>query len=378
MPMDDEKADKAKENPIPEGYDPELVRYARELRAAGHSTAEIAQLLDRSWTWAKRAVHGQPVPESLRRRYAKDGERERSRELRAGGMPPKAIAAALGVSLGTVYRWTGDLLPMTVGRERQLAAAARKSARVDDELRPRVLELRRAGATIAELESSFHLSAERLQRILGDEPVPLVVLRRHAKDELRVQARELRSAGQSMPDIARQLDVAKSTVFEWTRDLPVPERFKIRGFSATARAARSQYWAEEVARREQQRGGQIRSGFDAVDGLSDRELLLVGAALYWAEGSKSKPWRRAERIIFVNSDPSVIRLFMSWLRLNGVPDDDVKPRLQIHETADVREAMLFWASVVGIPAWRSGSRQSSDTIHEPIARTATTASTAAA
>lgn len=328
--MDDESADRAEENPIPEGYDPELVRQAREMRAAGHSTAEISRGLGRSWTWAKRAVHGEPVPESLRRRYAKDSERQRARELRAAGRKSKEIADALGVSASTVCRWTADLAPMTPMRAAQLAAGAARTAQGDEALRPRVLELRRSGLSIAELEEALHVSAERLQRILGDEPVPPAVLRRHAKDESRLKARELRMAGQSIPDIARRLGVAKSTVFEWTRDLPVPESFKIRGFSARARAARSQYWSDEVARREQERGGQIRGGFDAVGGLSERELLLVGAALYWAEGSKSKPWRRAERLIFLNSDPSVIRIFMAWLRLNWVPDDDIRPRLQIH------------------------------------------------
>ena len=82
--------------------------------------------------------------------------------------------------------------------------------------------------------------------------------------------------------------------------------------------------------------------------MSDRELLLIGAVLYWAEGGKSKPWSRREWLEFINSDPDVIRLFLAWLRSVGVPSERVTYRVSIHETADVRAAERFWADIVGI------------------------------
>jgi len=42
-------------------------------------------------------------------------------------------------------------------------------------------------------------------------------------------------------------------------------------------------------------------------------VLLIGAALYWAEGSKDKPYARRERVQFINSDPDVIGFFLRWL-----------------------------------------------------------------
>ncbi len=46
--------------------------------------------------------------------------------------------------------------------------------------------------------------------------------------------------------------------------------------------------------------------------LLEAELFVAGVALYWAEGTKAKPWRRGEQVTFINSDASVIQLFLAW------------------------------------------------------------------
>lgn len=71
-------------------------------------------------------------------------------------------------------------------------------------------------------------------------------------------------------------------------------------------------------------------------------------ALYWAEGSESKPHDRRERAVFVNSDPGVIRTYLAWLDLLGVGRERLGFRLLIHESADVDAAHCFWAAVADI------------------------------
>ena len=68
---------------------------------------------------------------------------------------------------------------------------------------------------------------------------------------------------------------------------------------------------------------------------TDRDLFVAGVALYWAEGAKDKPWRRNGRVILINSDPDVLALFLRWLDLLGVPEEDRTYRLNIHESAEV-------------------------------------------
>ncbi|HEX6261830.1 MAG TPA: hypothetical protein VF097_03165, partial [Actinomycetota bacterium] len=47
-----------------------------------------------------------------------------------------------------------------------------------------------------------------------------------------------------------------------------------------------------------------------------------------------------------------IRLFLAWLDLVGIPSEDLRFRLQIHEGADVEAALGHWAEVVDAPMER--------------------------
>lgn len=76
--------------------------------------------------------------------------------------------------------------------------------------------------------------------------------------------------------------------------------------------------------------------------------MLVGVGLYWAEGEKDKPDGRCECLIFVNSDPGMIRLFLRWLTLFDVGRDRLRCHVMIHESADVEAAERYWADLVGV------------------------------
>jgi len=84
--------------------------------------------------------------------------------------------------------------------------------------------------------------------------------------------------------------------------------------------------------------------------LAESELFVAGLVAYWAEGAKSKPWSPSQRVIFINSDPGMIRLFLAWLRLIEIGPDRLSFRIAIHDSADVEAAVGFWAGIVGVPA----------------------------
>lgn len=52
--------------------------------------------------------------------------------------------------------------------------------------------------------------------------------------------------------------------------------------------------------------------------------------------------------MFINSDPTMISLFLAWLDLIGVERDRLIYRLSIHETADVAASTTHWARIVGV------------------------------
>lgn len=214
----------------------------------------------------------------------------------------------------------------------------------DPELAERVRALRAAGATYAQIKAELRVGASTISRILGVYGHGRA--RPRVTDGSRERARALRRDGKSVPEIARELGLARSTVWQLTKDIawtPGPD-----GASRRAEAGRA-YWRKERARRAEERERETSAAAAEVGDVSDRELLLMGAVAYWAEGSKRKPWNSDERLIFTNSDPDMILLYLEWLRSIGVAPERLQFRVHIHESADVRGAERYWADVVGVP-----------------------------
>jgi hypothetical protein len=165
-----------------------------------------------------------------------------------------------------------------------------------------------------------------------------------AKTDDQARARALRLQGKTYDDIALELGVSKSSVSLWVRDLPRPRRSPedLTRHMDMMRGVRNANLERTYARNRDRSRGEI-------DPFTDRDLLIAGVALYWAEGSKSKPWRATKRVIFTNSDPNMVRVYLAWLRLVGVAPEDCGFRVSIHMSADVTEAERFWAELVGVP-----------------------------
>lgn len=215
-----------------------------------------------------------------------------------------------------------------------------------DSLREQAVTLRRAGLSRRQIRDRLHVyNNDILNRLLEGEPPPDWTRRPRAKDDLRARARELRLQGWTYDRIQLELGCSKSSISLWVRDLPKPERKRTRE-EASAIARRG--WEATLQKREEERRQTKRVAAAEVGAMTDRELFLVGVGLYWAEGSKSKPYRRQERIVFVNSDPDMITVFLAWLHLLGIERERLRFAVHIHETADAAAAERFWANHVGI------------------------------
>jgi transcriptional regulator with XRE-family HTH domain len=217
-----------------------------------------------------------------------------------------------------------------------------------DRLRERAIALRREGKSRREIKAALGpMSNETLNRSLQGVPPPEWTRRPNAKDEVRARARELRGRGLDYEDIAAGLGVSKSTVSLWVRDLPVPPRLSYVETRKRAAEGSHRYWEVERAVREARRATLTERATEEIGALADREILIAGAVAYWCEGAKSKPYRHVERVVFINSDPALIRFFLRFLDTADVPRDDLIFRLYIHETADVEAANRFWLNLTG-------------------------------
>ena len=215
-------------------------------------------------------------------------------------------------------------------------------------LREQAVTLRRQGKSLRQIKQILGpMSNVTLHDALRDVPPPDWTVRPNAKDEQRAKARELRAQGMDYEEIAAALGVAKGSVSLWVRDLPRPARLSYAECRKRSAEGAQRYWAAERGVREARRAAERAAAAAQIGDLTDRELLIAGAIAYWCEGAKSKPHRRSERVIFTNSDPSLIRFFLRFLEATGTAAENLAFRVYIHESADARSAELFWLKVTG-------------------------------
>lgn len=221
---------------------------------------------------------------------------------------------------------------------------------------PRRDEARRLRAharmSLAQLRDHFGVSRDTLADWLWGEPTPDWTRRPNAKDELREQAVELRRIGRTVPQIAAELGVAKSSAYQWVKHLSLDatiEQGAERRRRHSKRIADTR-WEPHRRARDAERAEVNEAGVAWVGALSDREVLLLGSVTYWCEGTKAKAWRKHEcKLQFINSDPALILLFLRFVELLGVDRSLLPYRLSIHESADAESAGRWWSELIGVP-----------------------------
>jgi hypothetical protein len=211
------------------------------------------------------------------------------------------------------------------------------------QLREEAVALRLAGKSVREIKDALGPVGNRtLGAALKGTPPADWTLRPNAKDDLRERARELRTQGLSYNEIVTKLGVSKSSVSLWVRDIPCPERFsyvhnerRVEGLRKYNEARSARHAAESEAAAAE------------IGELTDREILIGGAIAYWCEGAKNKPNRKANRVVFINSDAGLITFYLRFLDVAGVDRGDLILRVHIHENADAEAAQRFWLGVTG-------------------------------
>lgn len=171
-----------------------------------------------------------------------------------------------------------------------------------------------------------------------------------AKTKEKNKALELRQKGESIRDIAKQLEIAKSTVSLWCRDIKLTSKQIHRlhkkmvkgGYKGRMMGARLQY--ERRLKRIEQWN---KSGIEQIGRLSNRDLLIAGLALYWGEGARKK-----RGVSFSNSDPEMIKFMIKFVRRIWRIDKNRFTAYiginKIHKER-VKEVENYWSRVTKIP-----------------------------
>lgn len=161
------------------------------------------------------------------------------------------------------------------------------------------------------------------------------------------KVRALRFQGKSLKEISQKFLVPKSTVSYWCRDITLSKsqfnhlrkKQEISGLLAAEKMRRDRINTTKAL---------LKSGIGEVGNLSSRELLLVGAALYWAEG-----YRKGDgEFGFSNSDPRMLKIIIKWLTKScEISRDLITLRVcinYIHQKR-IRPVHTFWSRATGIP-----------------------------
>jgi hypothetical protein len=171
------------------------------------------------------------------------------------------------------------------------------------------------------------------------------------KEEEKKEAIRLRKIGKTYAQILSVIPVAKSTLSLWFREV---------GFSK-----RQKQLFTENKKRSAIRGGQTKkndrinrvkrivshSKKDIVT-LSDKELFLIGVALYWSEGAKEKEYKPGSGVDFINMDKRMVWVFLYWLqKVCKVSKDMIVFELYLHEshTKRVQEVQKYWSHATQFP-----------------------------
>lgn len=157
----------------------------------------------------------------------------------------------------------------------------------------------------------------------------------------------LRKKGESIGDIATKLHVAKSSVSVWVRDVPLTllQRKKLsrNGYSIDAIEKRR---IKRITTTRQNHALIREAARKDIKLLSTRELWLIGIALYWGEGGKTKTGMAR----IANSDPAVIRFMMRFFReVCKVPEKKFRGHVHTFSHLNIQHAEEYWSDISGIP-----------------------------
>lgn len=160
----------------------------------------------------------------------------------------------------------------------------------------------------------------------------------------------LRKSGKTYSEILNEVNVAKSSLSLWLREVGLSKKQKHTITEKKIQAARKGGLVRKTKRIEFSESI-FEKSIKEIGKISERELWLIGVALYWAEGSKEKENKPGSGLDFTNSDPRMVFLFVAWLeRVLKVSRERMLFTIYIHENYinDMDRVKKHWAKFLNI------------------------------
>lgn len=156
---------------------------------------------------------------------------------------------------------------------------------------------------------------------------------------------KLRKKGLSYKDILKKIDVSKSTLSSWLREIELTSEQKNRLATKMDRV-RYEIAKRKVADRIKRTNDIVDRAKAEVKTFAINPLFLVGVSLYWAEGAKNS----MESVKFVNSDQNMIILMMKWLReICKISEGKFRIHVHMHDLHSRNNINAYWSKITGVP-----------------------------
>jgi len=196
------------------------------------------------------------------------------------------------------------------------------------------------------------LSNERYNKTMGAPSVRLIPAYKRTKQ----RAIKLRGEGWSYKEIADKFKISKGTAYLWTHKVKLSKsarqriQRKIKKAIAKGLIAYNKLYSQVRSRE----AAKIREEYKdkasrEIKGLSLKDLKLIGAALYWAEGDK----KNRNMFRFSNSDPFMIKIMMRFLKeVAKIPEEKITARMHLYPQINPKVALSYWSKITNLPKSR--------------------------
>jgi hypothetical protein len=136
----------------------------------------------------------------------------------------------------------------------------------------------------------------------------------------------LRKQGLSLNDIQKLVDVGKTTIFRYLKDVKIKHDIKNTG--SFRKCQRDWANSRDIANKK-------------IINIDNIGKMLVLSCLYWGEGNKRE-------LNLINSDPDLIKVFIKCLFELGVKKEELLVSIRIYEDMNKNFVKSFWAKNIGI------------------------------
>lgn len=160
---------------------------------------------------------------------------------------------------------------------------------------------------------------------------------------------KLRKKGFSYSEILKKVPVTKSTLSLWLRNVSLKKDQRQRLVNKIRLGQKKGARIKKEIKNKLIKDIKDKSR-NEIGKLSNRELWLLGIALYWCEGNKEKD--RSSLVRIGNSDPYLIKIFLNWLcKIIKINNNDIHFRIYLHQNSRNRlfDIQKYWSKNTGFP-----------------------------